>query len=243
MDFLFYYRGITMQTGKQLAEDLHIESGGDPPPDRIRVLVRWGNGYGIGYIPQKVLNKQTALHKAINKFESMRIFTRARLSIPILSEEVPCIGRTAQHTQGQGLWFCWRPEQIREVKEEGADYFIKYIPTHQEYRVHVVNNKVEFFQRKYSRVRRTSAFGGVQGFTDDWHKQVIDPEEAPANVREQARKAVKALGLDFGGVDIVEDMEGKAYILEVNTGPALPTVETRRPYVKFIQETIEEIEG
>lgn len=230
-----------MATGKELAKDLQIESSGEPPSSRIRVLIRWGNGHGVGQIPQKVLNSKTALRKAIDKFESMRIFTREELSIPTLSEEVPCIGRTATHTQGQGLWFCWRPEQIREVKEEGADYFIKYIPTHQEYRVHVINNKVEFFQRKYGRVRRTSAFGGVQGFTDDWHKQVIPPEEAPEAVLEHALKAVRTLGLDFGGVDIVEDMEGKAYILEVNTGPALPTPETREPYVKFIKKVIEEL--
>lgn len=242
MDFLLYYPGITMETGKKLAEDLGMEHGGTPPRGRIRLLVRWGNGQGIGQIPQVVLNKQEALHKAIDKHTSMQLFSRARLSIPTLSTEVPCVGRTATHTQGQGLWFCWRPEQVEEVRNEGADYFIKYVPTKQEYRVHIVNSRVEFVQRKYDRERHTSAFGGVQGFTDDWHKQVTDPREVPREVCDQALGSVVTLGLDFGGVDIVEDLEGKCYILEVNTGPALPTEETRKPYVKFIKRIMEEIE-
>lgn len=38
---------------------------------------------------------------------------------------------------------------------------------------------------------------------------------------EQAVKAVAAVGLDFGAVDCVLDVDGKAWVLEVNSGPGL----------------------
>lgn len=42
-----------------------------------------------------------------------------------------------------------------------------------------------------------------------------------ANLIEEAKKAVKALGLAFGAVDCVLDSDGKAWVLEVNSGPGL----------------------
>ena len=45
---------------------------------------------------------------------------------------------------------------------------------------------------------------------------------APDAVLEEARRAIKALGLDFGAVDIIwNDKQGKAFVLEVNTAPGL----------------------
>ncbi len=43
----------------------------------------------------------------------------------------------------------------------------------------------------------------------------------PSEARDQlAVKAVAALGLDFGAVDLIED-KGKFYVLEVNTAPGI----------------------
>ena len=35
-----------------------------------------------------------------------------------------------------------------------------------------------------------------------------------------ARKAVRAVGMDYAGVDIMRDVHGKAYVIEVNSIPA-----------------------
>ncbi|MNL18562.1 hypothetical protein D3C87_1397120 [compost metagenome] len=54
----------------------------------------------------------------------------------------------------------------------------------------------------------------------------------PPDVLVQAVNAVKALGLDFGAVDVIfNDKEQKAYVLEVNTAPGLAG-ETLQGYVK-----------
>lgn len=49
-----------------------------------------------------------------------------------------------------------------------------------------------------------------------------------------ALEAIKALSLDFGGVDIILDREGKAYVLEVNTSPTLASSEySMSRYAKY----------
>jgi len=49
----------------------------------------------------------------------------------------------------------------------------------------------------------------------------IDVARADKNLVDQAIKAVAAVGLDFGAVDCVLDASGKAWVLEVNSGPGL----------------------
>jgi glutathione synthase/RimK-type ligase-like ATP-grasp enzyme len=38
---------------------------------------------------------------------------------------------------------------------------------------------------------------------------------------EAAINACKALGLDFGAVDLIQDIKGNYYVLEINTAPGL----------------------
>lgn len=46
-------------------------------------------------------------------------------------------------------------------------------------------------------------------------------EQNLLSVLQEAIKAVNALGLDMGGVDVMLDRNGVAYVLEVNTAPTL----------------------
>lgn len=235
MDYLIYCN-ITKATGSKLAEELSISHGESPPRSGVATLIRWGNGGGIGHNPRKVVNKQNAVNLAIDKLAASKTWDERRIRIPkLVTNVVPCIARTRQHTQGQGLWFLFDTAQIAEVKREGADYFIEYIPTAQEWRIHVVDGEIAFVQPKYPTKRRTSAFGGVQGFGNDWHKHVVNPNEAPRQACDVALAGTIALGLDFGGADVVEGLDGKCYLLEINTGPALPTPETRKPYIDYFK--------
>ena len=53
-----------------------------------------------------------------------------------------------------------------------------------------------------------------------------------------AIKAVRALGLDFGAVDLILADDTKSYVLEVNTGPALETASNLDLYIQAFKRVI-----
>lgn len=236
MNYLLFTNGITRQTGAALAEELGCQSGPEGI-QRITKLIRWGNGSGIGYTPALVINKKTAIDRAVNKELSIQLFREAGCRVPEETDRVPCVGRTRTHTQGNGFWLCWEQPQVAQVRQEGADYFIRYIPVRQEWRVHVIDGEVAFVQNKYEPERIATAFMGIQGFRDNWHTRVLPPERAGMNVCVQSVNATRALGLDFGGVDVLVSLtDNRPYVIEVNTGPSLPTPQTRAPYLAYFRE-------
>ena len=239
---MILYCKVTKDTAEALARELNLPYKNvfqEPLNERPRKVIRWGVGVGLGYVPNLVVNKMKAVNKATNKLKAVELFTIAGVRTAQLGEAVPCVGRTRTHTQGNNFWLCWEEEQVRTARMEGAEYFIKYIPIKQEYRVHILGGVFSFAQRKYPRDRVSSAFMGIQGFANHWHKKIYTGH-VPQDVITTAVNAVNCLGLDFGGVDIlVSQDDGLAYVAEVNTGPALPTEEVRRPYVNYFIEKLD----
>lgn len=107
--------------------------------------------------------------------------------------------------------------------------FTKYIPKKYEFRVHVVDGRVIALHRKAMRVNRDEDL--PIGYQPNWRIRSYNngfiferniPFEVPAIVGEQAVAAVKAAGLDFGGVDVIyNQMRNKAYVIEINTAPGI----------------------
>ena len=69
------------------------------------------------------------------------------------------------------------------------------------------------------------------------------PDDELKQVKEQAVLSVKAVGLDFAGVDVIwNDKQKKAYVLEVNTAPGIEG-QTVVNYAKAMWDMINEQEG
>jgi hypothetical protein len=234
------YCRTTKDTARLLAEDLgmpcynpHGETKG-----KAKHVIRWGTAAGLGYVPDVVVNKMANIKKAVHKLESIKLFNAREVRTAKFTTTTPCVGRSIEHTQGQNFWLCWEKGQIQTAELEGAEYFIEYIPIKQEYRVHVMDGKVVFTQRKYPKDRISSAFMGIQGFSNGWHRHAFDGAVSK-DIKDTARDAVAALGLDFGGVDIlISQTDNLAYVAEVNTGPALPTEEVRKYYTNYFTKKL-----
>jgi glutathione synthase/RimK-type ligase-like ATP-grasp enzyme len=90
-----------------------------------------------------------------------------------------------------------------------------------EYRIHVFNGMIIDSQQKK---KRNDHEGGIRGIRNHANGWVYAREGVvfPIPVLEQSLRAVKALGLNFGAVDIgYNELENTAYVYEVNSAPGL----------------------
>jgi glutathione synthase/RimK-type ligase-like ATP-grasp enzyme len=101
-----------------------------------------------------------------------------------------------------------------------AELYTQYVKKKKEFRVHVVNNNVVAVQEK----RKKSGVDAnplVRSHTNGWvfcFKNIVEPN----GLRVLGLNAVRAVGLDFGAVDIIYNaLQDKCYVLEVNTAPGL----------------------
>lgn len=124
-----------------------------------------------------------------------------------------------------------------DVEIPEAPLYVKYVKKLHEYRVHVLHEDVVDVQRK-------ARSKDVPDEQVDWKVRnhangfiyAREGFETPESVKAQAIRAIEALGLDFGAVDIIwNDHEQKPYVLEVNTAPGL-TGQTLQGYIDRFKE-------
>lgn len=205
------------------AENIAEASGGEiEAVRRSSGSINWGRAGA-----DTVLNSDTSV--CVNKRKMRELFDGAGVPIPMLLDYEhileqpslhtwPIVGRPDKHMKGRGYWLCNNVVDIRRAlsgtrSKAAATHFMEYIPNAIEYRVHV-------FLGKSIRISQKD-FDGRTGCHQDYTtiKPTLD-RETRRNVRRAAKKAVKALSLDFGAVDILVNDRG-VYVLEVNSAPGL----------------------
>jgi hypothetical protein len=117
-----------------------------------------------------------------------------------------------------------------------GDYYVEYVPTTQEHRVHVVEGKVVRVQGKIPRV--PDPHPRYRSWRSGW-KLVATPactDTLPPAARDLAKRAVAALGYKFGAVDIGTQANGEPIVFEVNSQPGLKGSTVRCYAQAFIRE-------
>lgn len=177
-----------------------------------------------------ILNHPDNLKVSGNKLETFKVLQNSEgVSIPNFfvekagaeatireGKKIACRTVLNGHS-GQGIVIVETVDQLVD-----APLYVQYIPKKEEYRVHVMNGEAFFVQRKARKTEvpddqvnwqvRNLAGGFI------YANQNIVPTEG---VTEQAKRAIIALGLDFGAVDVVTTARGQVYVLEVNSACGL----------------------
>lgn len=168
-----------------------------------------------------VFNHPANVWKAVNKGVALSYMDRYRVNVPEYTRDrktalkwmkdgVTVVARTTTTgMDGEGTTVHKPNEDLPEAK-----LYTKLIPKSSEYRVHVVNGaavdgmKKLRYNNKPAHVISTTANGYFFQKTG-----VVTPQE----VNDAAVAACYALGLDYGGVDVLVGEDGLPYVLEVNS--------------------------
>ncbi len=230
----------------QLLNVLRIKQDGTFVPKHFTQILNWGNSKTPTWATRArerqvtILNKFEAVNLAANKLTALQRMSEAGVKVPQFTTSVA----TAQQWLREGATVMERHDLrgnsgagIRIVannpneQERGmgvhanithAPLYTKFINKSTEFRVHVFQGQVIDFveKKKVAAERRPANFNKyVSSVHQGWvfaRTGILLDED----IKIQAIAAVRALGLDFGAVDIVF-CDGIGYVLEVNCAPGL----------------------
>lgn len=197
------------------------------PADDV-LLVRWGCTAALdGRKPKLALNTTEAIHWAADKRLSRLTLQAAGVPVPqtwssdefvvALREGVgrdgsKFVARPARHAQGRNL----RSGLTENLAVFPGGYVSRLIDKVAEYRCFVINGRVAWMARKTPGNPDQVAWNVAQGGRFD----NVRWDEWPNKVCQAALDAMAASPLQFGGVDIMVDAAGTAYVLEINSAPS-----------------------
>jgi len=223
---------IASRSAKVLAQSLdvlrcNLHNTRFRPRDRD-IIINWGSSYWP-FDTGVVLNKPISVRFAANKITALGIMRDAEVSvIPFTLHKAEAVAwlEGGSYVYERHSIFGHGGYGIRVVHTvadltigTSVELYTKGIPIRREYRVHVFNGEIidHVQKRRCLDADTNSVSEYIRNHTQGW-VFVRGGFDRLTEVEEQAIKAVKALGLDFGAVDIiVEKHTGLCFVLEVNT--------------------------
>lgn len=201
-------------------------------PDDL--YIRWGC---TANVPCKdVLNVSKAIHRVNDKACFRMLCAEKGLAPPSVIVEAhpfddsgvafddthltyPLIMRPRNHSQGRNVILATRRADliVQGRRFPNGWYASNLIAKVAEYRVFVVSGRVACVAEKTPANKDDLAWNVAKGGRFD----VTPWKQWPLRAVKTAIEAFSLSGLDFGGVDVMVDAEGKPYVLEINSAPSL----------------------
>jgi len=222
-------------------------------PSAYHLIINWGHSKGPttwGEDCGEWLNPVMSVAAAANKLTAFKIMNEVGVSIPEFTTDPyeaadwfydghTVVERsTLTGHGGEGIYLHVPNSGEEDVFDiSDSPLWVKYIKKAAEYRVHVFNGEVIDVQQKRNRkdFDTEEVNYQIRNYDNGWVfcREDVDPDDT---VLEEAIKAVKALGLNFGAVDIIwNEYHARAFVLEVNTAPGLQGSSVQI-YAKAIEE-------
>ena len=199
--------------------------------DNPDLVIRWGCTSNVP--TRNVLNPAIAIHEVNDKYEFRLKLNDHGLcpktwfgqeeflhDVRGLPEGAPkkVVVRPSKHAQGRNLHVCGTPAELREACNLYPQYYIsELIEKVAEYRIFVVQGRVACVAQKTPGNPEDVAWNVAKGGRFDNVRWGDWPMAAVV----AGVQAFNLSRLDFGGVDVMVDAEGKAYVLEINSAPSL----------------------
>jgi len=242
---LFPYK-LGSASAKALAsalESKRVRPDGRYRPFLSHAIVNWGNSQNPRWVdPARTglwLNKPEAVTLASNKWQTFVALSQEGVAVPTpewtTQKEVAqqwdkkvVVRAILNGSGGAGITVVEPGQPLPD-----APLYTKYLGKRSEWRVHVFGDSVISAQYKALKNGTENPNFLVRNHANNWVYTRGVVGELSEDVKAVAVKAVKALGLDFGAVDLAL-REDQAYVLEINTAPGLQG-QTVTAYVEAIR--------
>lgn len=256
------YKNSNEISGGSLAKmlGLKIYSPKSAPHNKNQRIINWG----LSSIPwllntANVINKPGSVNKSSNKYLSFSTFSRFNdlndnlLSyIPFTTSKLTASqwlndGKVVCRTllsasSGRGIVIATNQEELVD-----APLYTKYIKKKYEIRVHIVQGRPIYIQQKKKLSTEQLEARGItnrnkyirnleNGYI--FSSELSISEAAKNEAILQSNRAINALGLDFGAVDVLVTKDDEVFVLEVNTAPGLEGTTLTKYYEAFKRELL-----
>lgn len=256
------YRNSNEISGGSLAKLLGIKiySPKSAPRDKNQLKINWGLTSIPWLTDENIINNPEFVKKSSNKllcFSNFATYNLHNTNNPVsyvpfttdklLAEQWVTEGKVVCRTllsasSGRGIVIADNLDSLVT-----APLYTKYIKKKWELRVHILNNRpIHIQQKKRLSTEQLEARGitnrnkYIRNLENGYiFSSELDVSEATKNEAIlQSNRAIVALGLDFGAVDILVTKDDEVFVLEVNTAPGLEGTTLTRYYEAFKRELL-----
>lgn len=187
-----------------------------------------------------VIDDPTSILRCTNKVYLAELLTKAKVPIPktmIIHKDnrheveaelgLPCVLKQPDSSFSQGVVKARNPEELKQQLEQmlGDSELIigqEYTPTDFDWRIGVLD-KQPLYACKYFMAKghwQIYNWNGKKKQDEEGADEVVPFEQVPFQVLHTALKAANLIGDGLYGVDLKE-IDGKAYVIEVNDNPSI----------------------
>lgn len=203
--------------------------------DSSKVVINWGNSTPNDQVREcQVVNSPENVRVAANKKTFFEL-AEGKINIPefttdldkvaewVVAGSTVVVREKLTGNSGEGIVLIDSIEDWENYDKRRGKLFVKYILKKDEYRIHVVGDRVVMTQRKAI----DKNYDGEPNFKVRNHDNGFifvknEDKPIPDTVLDQAIRAVEICSLDFGAVDVIYNAYRKeATVLEINTAPGL----------------------
>lgn len=196
------------------------------------LVVNYGNS-DTTIIAKKLINTPEAVGICINKISTLkRVEKECRavqwtkdkdIALRWAYEDRIVVARTNQEgSQGKGLFLC---ESYEEFLKVNARFYTRYFWHDREFRVDVFKGRVLAIYEKQ------------RDENNCWDFVHCPLDGVPPELEKMVSAVTKNIKIDFCGLDVLVNKEGKACLLEVNSGPILND-ETAKVLIPLLKKEV-----
>lgn len=245
MKLAILYSGRSSKTGKELKNKFR-ESFNKVIKKRTNkkfkadVVLRWGSTEQFPNLESKIeLNTLEAVNNASNKLVMMQKLVQANIPTAQVAFDLSDTELLDSLRNEEGYFYVrGSNDQVRydNTVRCGDKYVTKPIVNkRREYRVHVFNGEVIAIYEKIPQDENVKLFKShnCKFSSVDMTRMRLKPQDLQVCI-----DAVNAMGLLFAGIDLMRDNDQNVFVSEVNSAPALNSVNIER-YTNLFMDYIE----